>query len=179
MESRHTYFSSSPPGFWVLNSFWKCIRILFLIKIWFSLGSSPIYMYCKTSYTVDWRRRAPGKPNCNEEKKFNPTTEVVTCHWRKCILFWVESVITSLVFRLGLILSILYCLVTFCKLVTRCHAKTVGPTGTIANCCKCCKIRFIGHNSNIYGNLHMAIGSWRVYNYDNMLFLKHHWLSSD
>ena len=34
-------------------------------------------MGCKTSSTVDWRCRAPGKPDSNEEKNSNPIPETV------------------------------------------------------------------------------------------------------
>ena len=71
------------------------IRIMFLVRIWVSRGSSPpIYSgtgsllngyedlpcdgCCKTSSTVDWRWRAPGKSNTNEEKNSNPIPETVT-----------------------------------------------------------------------------------------------------
>ncbi len=86
----------------IFNSFCFWIRILFLIIIWFSLGSSsPIYsvtgsampitlelfiairqwyvniQVLKASSTVDWRWRAPGKPDSNEEKNSNPITGTV------------------------------------------------------------------------------------------------------
>ncbi len=78
----------------IMNSFCNWIRILFLIRIWFSRSSSsPINSgtgfaipvtwgsscdgYCRTSYTVDWRWRASGKPDSNEEKNSNPKAETV------------------------------------------------------------------------------------------------------
>ena len=37
----------------------------------------PCDRYCKTSSTVNWRWRAPGKPDSNKEKNSNPIAETV------------------------------------------------------------------------------------------------------
>ena len=65
------------------HSFCNWIRILFLVRIWFSRGSSsPSYSgtgFChqEAHYMVDWRWRAQRKPNSNEEKNSNPIPETV------------------------------------------------------------------------------------------------------
>ncbi len=79
------------------NSFCNWIRILFLVRtcrIWFFWSSSsPVYSGTGfaipvTRSTVDWRLKAPGKPDSNEEKNSNPIPETVI--WVLLLLFFLS-----------------------------------------------------------------------------------------
>ncbi len=79
------------------------IYLLSLSKWWWR---TPCDRYCKTSSMVDWRWRAPGKPDSNEEKNCNPMPEtvynilvlpVILENWQFLYLAWLQCwLLTSL-----------------------------------------------------------------------------------